>query len=200
MDLRLIAPPVAGAAIGWFTNYVAIKLLFRPHMPVDVFGIRIQGLIPKRRKDIARSMARAIESELLTSEDLAATLNGIDWKAEVEKTVEEALDHRLGSERLKRLPVVGLVADNLKYHLKYFLVSEVLRQIERKKDSIASKFKQRVDIQGMVVSKIDRLDLSKFESLLNQFIARELKHLEWLGGVMGLLIGMAQSAIQYALG
>jgi hypothetical protein len=58
MPYDLLLPPVVGAVIGWLTNYVAIKLLFRPHVPFSLLGYQVQGVIPKRRKEIARSMAR----------------------------------------------------------------------------------------------------------------------------------------------
>lgn len=200
MDLNLLLPPVTGAAIGWVTNYVAIKLLFRPHKPVDVIGFKVQGVIPKRRKEIARSMARAIERELLSSDDIATALNGIEWEKEVERVVADAVEHRFKGQRLARLPVINVVSENLKYHIKYILTKEVVRQLEKKKGAIASKFKENIDIQEMLVSKIDRLDLKRFEGLLTEFIARELKYLEYLGGVMGFLIGVMQSLLSYSLG
>jgi uncharacterized membrane protein YheB (UPF0754 family) len=107
MRLELLIPPVAGAIIGWVTNYVAIKLLFRPHIPFSILGYQVQGVIPKRRKEIARSMARAIEKDLLSSGDFAKALSGLDWEKEIENTVEEAVEHRFSSKYLK-LPIVGL--------------------------------------------------------------------------------------------
>ena len=196
MDYRLLLPPVFGAVIGWLTNYVAIKLLFKPHRRVDILGFNIQGVIPKRRKEIARSIARAIEKDLLSSEDIAGMLAGLDWEDEIEKTVEEAVEHRFKS-KITMLPVIGLVSDNIKGQVKYIITKELLRQIDKKKGAFAEKFKRNVDIQGMLVSKIDQLDLKRFEGLLTDFISRELKHLEWLGGVMGLLIGVAQSLLMY---
>lgn len=200
MVYMLLMPALTGALIGWITNYVAIKLLFRPHVPIDVFGYRIQGLIPKRRKEIARSMARAIEKELLSSEDLAASLNGIDWKSEVEKSVEEVVEHRFGARSINRLPVIGLVSENLRYHLKYILTREILRQVDKKKVALLSKVRDNIDIKELLVSRIDRLDLMKFEGLLTEFIARELKHLEWLGGIMGFFIGLAQAGFSIYFG
>lgn len=195
-----LVPPAAGAVIGWVTNYAAIKLLFRPHRPVRIFGFKFQGVIPKRRKEIARSIARAIETELLSSEDIASVLKGMEWKKEVEKTVEEIIDHRFSTGRLKGIPVVGLVSENLKYHIKYLLTKEILKQVDRKKEDLAARFKRNININEMVVSRIDRLDLMRFEGLLTEFIARELKHLEYLGGVMGFFIGLAQSGFYYFYG
>lgn len=199
MQLSVLLPPIAGAAIGWLTNYVAIKLLFRPHAPRSVFGYKIQGVIPKRRKDIARSMARAIEKDLLSSGDFAKALSGLDWEKEIEKTVEEAVEHRFSSKYLK-LPVVGLVSENIKGQIKLLLTKEIISHLDRKKDTLAAKVKNSIDVQDLLVTRIDNLDLKRFEKLLTDFIAKELKHLEYLGGVMGFLIGLFQSALALALG
>ena len=200
MDLSLLVPPLAGAVIGWVTNYVAIKLLFRPHKPFNMLGWKLQGVIPKRRKEIARSMAKAIEKDLFSSEDLSKALSGIDWKKEIHETVAEAVEHRFNESKWTKLPVVGLVSENLKNRLKLRLATEITTHLDRKKGAIASKVKGHIDIHGMIVSKIDKLDLMRFEKLLTEFIARELKHLEWLGGVMGLVIGIFQSAFIYFIG
>jgi uncharacterized membrane protein YheB (UPF0754 family) len=194
---RYILPPVVGAVIGWLTNYVAIKLLFRPHRPFNIFGLKLQGLIPKRRKEIARGMAKTIERELLSSKDLASALDAIDWKEEVEKTVEEVVEHRLTTSRLKKVPLIGLISENLNYHIKYLITKEILRQVDKKKESFAVRFKDRIDVKDMLASRIDKLDLFRFEELLTDFIGRELRHIEWLGGVMGFIIGLAQSVLIY---
>jgi uncharacterized membrane protein YheB (UPF0754 family) len=199
MDYRYILPPLVGALIGWLTNYVAIKLLFRPHRPFNLLGLKIQGLIPKRRKEIARGMAKSIERELLSAKDLGTALDTIDWKEEVEKTVEEVVEHRLTQSRLKKVPVIGLISENLTYHIKYLITKEILRQIDKKKASLAVKFKDNIDVKDMLASRIDKLDLFRFEELLTDFIGRELRHIEWLGGVMGFLIGLFQSGLFYFL-
>ena len=199
MRLDLLLPPIAGGIIGWVTNYVAIKLLFRPHIPFSILGYQVQGVIPKRRKEIARSMAKAIEKDLLSSGDFAKALSGLDWEKEIENTVEEAVEHRFSSRYLK-LPVVGLVSENLKGQIKLILTKEIISHLDRKKDSLAAKVKESIDVQELLVTKIDKLDLKKFEKLLTDFIARELKHLEYLGGVMGFIIGLIQSVMTLAFG
>ncbi len=195
----LVLPPVVGTVIGWLTNYVALKLLFRPHHPKKILGLKFQGLIPKRRREIARSIARTIEKELLNSKDLAVTLNNINWKKEVERMVEEVVDHRFGSEAVKRVPVIGLVTENLRYHIKYLITREVLRHIDDRKVDIAEKFARNVDVKELLASRIDELDLKRFEGLLTGFIAKELRHIEQLGGVMGFIIGLFQSGIFYVM-
>lgn len=68
-----IVPPVAGAAIGWITNDIAIRMLFRPLRAVRVFGARLPftpGIIPKERHGIAVSIGRMVSRELITEEAL----------------------------------------------------------------------------------------------------------------------------------
>ncbi|CAG1066137.1 hypothetical protein BAC1_01741 [uncultured bacterium] len=199
MPYDLLLPPLTGAVIGWLTNYVAIKLLFRPHVPFSLLGYQVQGVIPKRRKEIARSMARTIEKELLSSDDLAKALSGLEWEKEIEKTVEEAVEHRFSSRFLK-LPVVGLVSESLKSQVKYVLTKEIITHLDRKKETLAARVKDSIDVQELLVNRIDKLDLKRFERLLTDFIARELKHLEYLGGVMGFLIGVFQVALTLVFG
>ena len=194
---KYLLPPLIGAVIGWVTNYAAIKLLFKPLKPMKVFGFNIQGLIPKRRKEIATTIAHAIEKEILSKDDIASMLGDIEWKREVEEVMEGLVEHRLGSSRLKRLPVIGLLSENLTYHVKYLLTKEVLRQIDTKKEVLADRFRDKLDMKEVMISKIDSLDLASFERLLSGIIAKELRHLEYLGAIMGFIIGVAQSAIFY---
>ena len=193
----LILPPVIGAAIGWLTNFVAIKLLFRPHNPVRILGFRVQGLIPKRRHAIAASIANTIEKELFSSNDIARILDGIDWKEEVETAVTEAVDQRLDSGKLKKVPLIGIFSDNLKGHVKTLITKEVLKHLNKKKDDLKERFQSNMDVKEIVTSRIDALDMRKFEEMLQGIITTELKHLEWLGGLMGLLIGIAQAVVYF---
>ncbi|HQL37778.1 MAG TPA: DUF445 family protein, partial [Bacillota bacterium] len=61
-----------GAVIGWLTNVLAIKMLFRPIRPfkIPLLNITIQGLIPKRRHDIARSIGDVVEKELVSINEI----------------------------------------------------------------------------------------------------------------------------------
>ena len=199
MDYKIFIPPIAGAIIGWFTNYVAIKMLFRPYRPVNLLGYKLQGLIPKRRKEIAAGIAKTIERELVSAKDFSAILHGIEWKEDVEKAVDEIVEHRFKAGKIKKIPLIGLISENLTYHIKYLLTKEVIKHIDEKKDSFVEKFHDKVNMKQMLVTRIDNLDIKRFEALLTDFIARELRHIEWFGGVLGFVIGLMQVGIMYLL-
>lgn len=77
MILKLIAGPLIGAVIGYFTNYIAVKMLFKPHYPKFIGSKQVPftpGLIPKRKDDLAAAVGKAVSEKLLTGEDLAKAL------------------------------------------------------------------------------------------------------------------------------
>ena len=70
MDVNIILVtiliPIISALIGWFTNYLAIKSLFRPYKPVRFLGITFQGVLSKRREKLAKKIAKTVSSYLFS--------------------------------------------------------------------------------------------------------------------------------------
>jgi uncharacterized membrane protein YheB (UPF0754 family) len=87
----LITPLLAGL-IGWFTNWLAIKMLFRPILEKNILGWTLQGVIPKRRSEIAKIIGKTIEEELLTRGDLQTALKKIDLIDAVRPLLQEKIN------------------------------------------------------------------------------------------------------------
>lgn len=71
--LTMASGPVIGAIIGYFTNYIAVKMLFRPLNPVKI-GIWTlpftPGIFPKRKKQLAKALGNVVGNNLLTRSDV----------------------------------------------------------------------------------------------------------------------------------
>ena len=81
--LPWLAPPVIGAIIGYGTNRVAIKMIFRPHTAKHIGGIRLPftpGIIPKSRQELAQAIANTVADELLTPENIRSQLNRPEFR------------------------------------------------------------------------------------------------------------------------
>jgi uncharacterized membrane protein YheB (UPF0754 family) len=75
--LNYISPPVVGAFIGYFTNMVAIRMLFRPLRTWRIAGIRIPftpGVIPSKRDELAVNIGEMVGEHLLTSKEIGQAL------------------------------------------------------------------------------------------------------------------------------
>lgn len=98
-----LAPPLLGAFIGWITNLIAIKMLFRPLKPWRLFGLRLPmtpGVIPAKRHELAVNIGRMVGSQLLTSADISRALSEETFKQElalmIRKRVADILQRDLG--------------------------------------------------------------------------------------------------------
>ncbi len=77
MNYHLLAGPVIGAAIGYFTNYIAVKMMFRPLHPVKIGSRSLPftpGIIPRGKSRLAKAIGEAVGENLLTEESFAETL------------------------------------------------------------------------------------------------------------------------------
>ena len=81
MNWEIIAhyavPPIVGAVIGYFTNLIAVKMLFFPHEEKRIFGCRVPftpGAIPKGKARLAKSAGRIVQNDLFTREDISGKL------------------------------------------------------------------------------------------------------------------------------
>ncbi len=93
--IELVVPPLLGAVIGYFTNLVAIKMLFKPVRPYYLFGRRIPftpGLIPSKREKLADAIAKVVRENLLTEEVLRKRLNEEKVRRSLEELVGNFLD------------------------------------------------------------------------------------------------------------
>jgi len=91
--LQYGAPPLLGAFIGYLTNKVAIKMLFRPLTAKYLFGVRIPmtpGVIPSKRGDLAVNIGEMVGSHLLTSQEISKALE----KPSFQKTLYELIESR----------------------------------------------------------------------------------------------------------
>ncbi|MDP3478524.1 MAG: DUF445 family protein [Desulfoprunum sp.] len=91
-------PPVVGAFIGYITNKVAIKMLFRPLVAWRVFGIKVPmtpGVIPSKRHELAENMGEMVGDHLLTSKEIGHALTEHDFQQHLYSLIEERVGNFL---------------------------------------------------------------------------------------------------------
>lgn len=75
--VNAMSGPVIGAVIGYFTNYIAVKMLFLPRKEIKIFGFTLPftpGIIPRRKAALAKAMGKMVENELFTKSALTEML------------------------------------------------------------------------------------------------------------------------------
>lgn len=88
--LSYIVPPLVGALIGYITNWIAVKMLFRPLKPIYIGKFKLPftpGIIPKNKQRLAKSIAISINDNLLTTSDLSDKLLSDEVKTTIKTKV-----------------------------------------------------------------------------------------------------------------
>ncbi|MGI9950958.1 DUF445 family protein [Moorellaceae bacterium AZ2] len=190
--LSWIVIPLLGAFIGWITNVLAIRLLFRPRRPYKFFFWILQGLIPKRRSEIASSVAAVVDKDLLPPEELLNRLKTSDMGQRVVTVIVELVRQRIEERFPSFLPPAWKQA--LSHTLEEVIRREVpvfLKRLEEEFWLTSCQY----SLGAIVAEKLNGLDLEKVEELVVKVAARELRYIELLGGLLGLVIGVIQVVV-----
>ena len=91
---KFIVAPVLGGVIGYITNDLAIRMLFRPRKAIYIGKFHVPftpGLIPSQKERIARSVGKVISEQLLNEETMKETLLSEKTIASLQEKVREAV-------------------------------------------------------------------------------------------------------------
>ncbi|HBF6470904.1 TPA: DUF445 family protein [Clostridioides difficile] len=192
--IRILILAVIGGFIGYVTNVVAIRLIFRPIEPIKIpiLNIEIVGLIPKRRAEIAANVGEIIQEEFLSMDEILANIITDEDKEEVVRYIKVRVKIII-HEKVSFIPsgIKNMIQD----YLGEIIESEVKQSIDELSKNIINKANERIDIQKMVEDKINELDLYELEEIIIRIAKKELKHIEFLGLVLGFLIGIVQGLV-----
>lgn len=192
MLIRVIIPTVIGGVIGWVTNVLAIKMLFRPTYPIHIpiLGIDIQGLLPKRKEEIAISIGETIEEELINIDEILNIIAKDENRKDALMSIKSAITERIS----KKMPVL------IPFVIKESIIAYIEEQIDKEAPGIIEEIIKKlyekassdIKIGKMIEEKIRNIDLLQLERITIRIAQKELKHIEILGGILGALIGFLQ--------
>jgi uncharacterized membrane protein YheB (UPF0754 family) len=195
MWTNIIIMTVVGGLIGYTTNVVAVKMLFRPlkAFRVPIIGWEIQGLIPKRQSEIAKSIGQTVQEELISVEEIIDKLvEDMDKTAMIEMAKARILT--LAEQNMPPMvpsmfkgPILKYVADAVDQNAE-----SVMNELSEK---IVHQATEKIQIAEMVAEKIEAFDVMRLEEIIFAISKQELKHIEVLGGVLGVLIGLIQGIV-----
>ncbi len=185
---------VVGGVIGWVTNILAIKLMFRPINPIKIplINLEIIGLIPKRKNEIAQNIGEVVAKELLSIDDIIKNAITEEDKVIFSQLVKNKIRNLVAGKMdfvpaPFRIMVQGPI-DNI-------IEEEVDGALKEMESEAVNHIKDKVDIKEMVEEKINELDLQELERIIINVAKKELKHIEVLGFILGAAIGIVQGLV-----
>ena len=170
---------MAGALVGYVTNWIAIKLLFEPAEAVQVGPLVIQGLFESRQVEVSDEFGAFMQERVLNSEQLLEALaNGGD-------------DGKLYAFLRKQLP----------YPIPAHIISAAVKAVQKvakNRDGypeLHHYVEETLDIDDTLASRLKLLSPTDFEDLLHPVFQEDEITLIATGGVLGLGAGLAQTRL-----
>lgn len=190
-----------GALIGWFTNYLAIKLLFRPHREIKILFFKIQGLIPKRKDEIIENIAEVVEKELISLSDITERFQNIEIDEElVDGLLNKIVGEKLKNSILEKNPLFKMfLNDGIIEKIKSYFKKAILENKEEIIVEIIKVVEEKIDFKQIMTDKMENFSLDEMEKIILQVSKNELKHIEIIGGILGGIIAVFQFLIMILL-
>lgn len=187
--------PLFGLFTGWFTDWLALKMVFNPKHPTKyLMGlIEWQGLFLKRRAEVSAEYGRLIAKEIVTSRNIIdAVLKGplSDRLFNmVQKQVQKVVDEQSGIAK----PFVVFAVGSTKYQeMKRLVAEEIMKRLPDTLKHIEEYAADAMAIENTLATKMTELSVEEFEGLLHPAFEQDEWILIAVGATLGFLVGEMQ--------
>ena len=191
--MKLVIMVIISAAIGWITNWVAIKMLFRPYNEINLGLFKIQGLIPKRRAEIGIGIADVIQNELISIKDVIANIDREEFSKRLNDLIDDVLEKNLKTKVKEKFPVMQMFfSDKMAKDVSNTIKGIVMENQEKIFEIFSNYAEENINFSTIITDKISNFSLDKLEEIINGLAKKELKHIEVIGAILGAFIGLVQ--------
>ena len=193
---QLLVMVLISGAIGWITNWVAIKMLFRPHKEINFGLFKIQGLIPKRKAEIGTGIASIIQNELISVKDVISNIDREEFSKRLNSLIDDVLDKNLKKKVKEKFPLLQMFfTDKVAKDVGNTIKDIVMENQEKIFEIFSNYAEENIDFEVIISDKISNFSLDKLEEIITLLANKELKHIEVIGAILGMIIG----AVQYLI-
>ena len=192
--IRILILAIIGGLIGYITNVIAIKLIFRPINPIKIpiLNIEIIGMIPKRKTEIATNIAKVVEEQFISVDEITDNIITEQDKQHIIDYIKVRVKLIL-SEKMTLIP--STIRNLVQNYVSEIIEDEIREGIDELSEEMIIKTKNRINIKEIIENKINELDLYELETIILQIVKNELRHIEVLGLILGFFIGIVKGII-----
>jgi uncharacterized membrane protein YheB (UPF0754 family) len=185
--------PFISAFIGWFTNWIAIKMLFHPRLEKNILGFKLQGIFPKRQAQFAEKLGQLVSKELISFDDIASKINSPQTLEKLLPTIELHVNQFIDVKLKEEIPLLSMfITGNTLDNIKKGIVKEFEVLFPTLVSNMTNNISNEVNIEKIVTEKVQAFSSDKLEEILMAIMSKEFKFVEIIGAVLGFIIGLLQ--------
>lgn len=194
--------PIVGGIVGLGTNWLALKMIFRPIEPTRYLGlVTYQGMFPSRQDEIAADYGAITAREILTPANIIRLLTEGEAGTRIAQVVLARVGERVEAAR----PMVEMltqtqVSDQQLAEVKAMVVTRVSRSIPDLQPEVEAYLERRLQVAELIEGKLTAMPKLEFERLLRGIFEQDEWILIAIGGALGAAVGVLQGFLVLATG
>jgi uncharacterized membrane protein YheB (UPF0754 family) len=193
----LLLPILLAGLHGWFTNWLAIKLLLKPVHPINILGFKIQGLLPRRQADLAERISEAISREFLKEEDIMVFLKKIEPAKAMRQLILDKWEEKVG-EFLATMPFLSMFVTADKLTKIRDKVAEIFStEAEKYTELLVQSLESKIDLRDTIKRNILAFDVQRLNKIIEEIGYKEMNEIAIIGLVLGVAIGVVQATLNF---
>ena len=183
--------PFFGFAVGYATNWIAIKLIFEPREPRTYAGLTVQGLFHQRQTEVAAEFGAIVSNDVFTDQTLFLELTKPASKEKILGLVQQESDSLV--KKYKNHPLtMGMLTDDLIDTIDNEVRGQVEGELFRPDGVLGAVTRQSNSIRSEIQTRLSQMDPESFESVLRPAFQQDEWKLIIAGAVLGLGAGVLQ--------
>ncbi|WP_414941983.1 DUF445 domain-containing protein [Amycolatopsis sp. cmx-11-51] len=189
-----IVLPLFGIAIGWFTDWIALKMIFLPREPKRFFGFYTwQGVFQKRKDQVAADYGDMIAREIITIPNLLEAVLSGPKSDKLFTMITREVQRTIDTQASVVKPFVAMAVGSRKFQeMKQTAASKAAARIPETIRHAEGYAVNALDVRNTIVDRMRQLNPLEFEQLLRPAFRQDEWKLIAVGAVIGGLVGELQ--------
>ncbi|GAB3719263.1 DUF445 family protein [Amycolatopsis oliviviridis] len=189
-----IVLPLFGIGIGWFTDWIALKMIFLPREPKRFFGFYTwQGVFQKRKDQVAADYGDMIAREIITIPNLLEAVLSGPKSDKLFTMITREVQRTIDAQASVVKPFVALAVGSRKFQeMKQTAAAKAAARIPETIRHAEGYAVNALDVRNTIVDRMRRLNPLEFEQLLRPAFRQDEWKLIAVGAVIGGLVGELQ--------
>jgi uncharacterized membrane protein YheB (UPF0754 family) len=186
--------PVFGLFTGWFTDWLALKMIFNPKEPKRYFGIITwHGLFLKRRMEVSADYGALIAEEVLTPANMIDALLKGPLSDRLITIVQEEVTQILNEQTGPARPLAVIAVGSTRYQqMKRDIAQQVYDALPDALSHVEDYAEDALDMRNTLIEKMQQMTIEEYENVLRPAFEQDEWKLIAVGAILGFMVGELQ--------
>jgi len=191
--------PVFGILVGYFTNYLALQLIFRPLKPIKIGNFSIQGMFIKRQQEVSEEYSRMVASKIITIESIFEYIIRGPGSKRLRKIVRRQIDKTINETAgVLRSALETYTGSRMFVHIRNIACFRFMQELPMNIRHVFGYAEDALDLEAILREKMSALSPVEFEAFLRPVFKEDETTLILIGAALGGIAGLVQYFVAFS--